>query len=325
MCHNLGGKVDTAEAGEYGRAKLTLVKPDAAVFKGVPPESDAWMSHRDRVVTLPARCDRSHIRRPRHGDLTHRTRDSFETTCSTAECPYAAVECIEDGRQLFGFQFHPEVTHSQYGETILRNFIELAGLIGTWRMDNFIEQQVSRACPSAVCVRTYVGLPQIAKIQQKCSDGRKVFVLVSGGVDSTVVFSLLSKALPGRVLGLFVDTGMMRHNEGGMVKTALEETFPGANLHFVNAEEQFLTALAGETAPEKKRRIIGQQFLDVQKSKVTEFGLNPEEWLLGQVREVMFSLSACGAIAFHVAVCGTGHYLPRYHRKRGEEEREASG
>ena len=79
---------------------------------------------------------------------------------------------------------------------------------------------------------------------------------MSGGVDSTVVFSLLSKALPGRVLGLFVDTGMMRHNEGGMVKTALEETFPGANLHFVNAEEQFLTALAGETAPEKKHTLL---------------------------------------------------------------------
>ena len=76
---------------------------------------------------------------------------------------------------------------------------------------------------------------------------------------------------------------MMRQNEGAMVKEALEATFPGANLHFVNAEEEFLTALAGETAPEKKRRIIGQKFLDVQKAKVTEFGLNPEEWLLGQV------------------------------------------
>lgn len=109
-----------------------------------------------------------------------------------------------------------------------------------------------------------------------------MFVLVSGGVDSTVVFSLLSKALPGRVLGLFVDTGMMRKDEGVMVQSELEKTFPGANLHFVKAEEEFLTALEGETSPEKKRRIIGQKFLDVQKAKVAEFGLNPEEWLLGQ-------------------------------------------
>ena len=79
-----------------------------------------------------------------------------------------------------------------------------------------------------------------------------MFVLVSGGVDSTVVFSLLSKALPGRVLGLFVDTGMMRKDEGIMVQSELEKTFPGANLHFVKAEDEFLAALAGETAPNFK-------------------------------------------------------------------------
>ena len=124
---------------------------------------------------------------------------------------------------------------------------------------------------------------QVATIQEKCSDGRKVFVLVSGGVDSTVVFSLLTKAMPGRVLGLFVDTGMMRHNEGTMVQEALEATFPGANLHFVDASVQFLAALEGETSPEKKRLIIGAQFLAVQRDKVVEFGLNPEEWLLAQV------------------------------------------
>ena len=240
MCHNLGGKVEEAEAGEYGRATLAVAKADSPLFAGVAAESEAWMSHRDRVVAVP---------------------DDFEATGTTAECPFAACESSE--RQLYGLQFHPEVTHSQYGETILGNFIELAGLKGSWRMDNFIEAQ-------------------IAEIQQRCDGGKKVFVLVSGGVDSTVVFSLLSKALPGRVLGLFVDTGMMRKDEGTMVQTALEETFPGADLKFVKAEDEFLSALEGETAPEKKRRIIGQKFLDVQRDKVAELGLNPEEWLLGQ-------------------------------------------
>jgi GMP synthase (glutamine-hydrolysing) len=242
MCHNLGGKVETAEAGEYGRAQIEVVKPDATLFEAVPAQSDAWMSHRDRVVTVP---------------------DGFEAVCTTEECPFAAVQCVSDGRKIFGVQFHPEVTHTKYGETILGNFVTLAGLQGSWKMENFIEQQIS-------------------KIQAKCEGGRKVFMLVSGGVDSTVVFSLLCKAVPGKVIGLFVDTGMMRHEEGKMVQAALQETFQGAKLHFVNAESEFLQALEGETAPEVKRRIIGQMFLEVKKTKCAEFGLNPDEWLLGQ-------------------------------------------
>ena len=241
MCQNLGGKVEEAQSGEYGRAKLSVVNPDSVLFKGVDAQSDAWMSHRDRVIAVP---------------------EGFAATGTTDHCPFASCECLE--RQMYGLQFHPEVTHSVFGETILGNFIESAGLKGSWRMDNFIEEQV-------------------AAIQAKCEGGRKVFVLVSGGVDSSVTFALLTKALGvDRVLGLFVDTGMMRKDEGSMVETELQKTFPGANLHYVKAEDEFLAALAGETAPEKKRRIIGQKFLDVQKVKVAEFGLNPEEWLLGQ-------------------------------------------
>ncbi len=123
---------------------------------------------------------------------------------------------------------------------------------------------------------------QLAKIRNKCSDGRSVFVLVSGGVDSTVTYALLAKALPpDRILGLYVDTGMMRKGESALVEESLQKAgLP--NLRCVDASAQFLGALEGLTAPEAKRRAIGQQFLAVQRDKCKELGLDPEKWLLGQ-------------------------------------------
>jgi len=240
MCRDLGGSVEEASVGEYGPA--TLAAQGAGGLLEGAGGTTVWMSHRDRVVRLP---------------------DGFKTLGSTDHCPHAAVACEAGGKRLYGFQFHPEVTHSQKGEKMLGAFVDLAGLRGSWRMDDFVAQQ-------------------IASIKDKCSGGRNVFVLVSGGVDSTVTYALLAKALPAdRILGLYVDTGMMRKGESELVATSLEAAgLP--NLRCVDARDTFLKALEGLTAPEAKRRAIGQQFLAVQRDQCAKLGLDPEAWLLGQ-------------------------------------------
>ncbi|KAH8053845.1 GMP synthase [Aureococcus anophagefferens] len=219
MCQDLGGKVEQAAVGEYGPATLEVVKA-GGVMPGDADKTTVWMSHRDKVVALPP---------------------GFETTGKTAACANAAVQCCDGTRRLYGLQLH-QVTHSAKGEAMLGAFVELSGLKGTWKMDDFVDQQ-------------------IAAIRAKCGASRNVFVLVSGGVDSTVTYALLAKALPAeRILGLYVDTGMMRKGES----------------------ELFLKALEGLTAPEAKRRVIGQQFLEIQRAQAKAYGLDPSKWLLGQ-------------------------------------------
>ena len=241
MCQDLGGKVEQAAVGEYGPATLEVVKA-GGVMPGDADQTTVWMSHRDKVVALPP---------------------GFETTGKTAACANAAVQCCDGSRRLYGLQLHPEVTHSAKGEAMLGAFVELSGLKGTWKMDDFVDQQ-------------------IAAIRAKCGASRNVFVLVSGGVDSTVTYALLAKALPAeRILGLYVDTGMMRKGESELVS----ESLAGAdlpNLKAVDASAQFLKALEGLTAPEAKRRVIGQQFLEIQRAQAKAYGLDPAKWLLGQ-------------------------------------------
>ena len=264
MCRDLGGTVEEASVGEYGAATLNVSNGGALLQTA--QATTVWMSHRDRVTALPA---------------------GFATTASTDHCPHAAVACEADGKRLYGFQFHPEVTHSEEGGNMLGAFVDLCGLRGTWRMDDFVAEQ-------------------LAAIKAKCSDGRSVFVLVSGGVDSTVTYALLAKALPAdRILGLYVDTGMMRKGESELVEASLEKAgLP--NLKCVDASAQFLKALEGLTAPEAKRRAIGQQFLQVQRDMCKELGLDPEKWLLGQGTIYPDTIESGGA-AKKAAVIKTPH------------------
>lgn len=264
MCRDLGGTVEEASVGEYGAATLNVSNGGALLQTA--QATTVWMSHRDRVTALPA---------------------GFATTASTDHCPHAAVACEADGKRLYGFQFHPEVTHSEEGGNMLGAFVDLCGLRGTWRMDDFVAEQ-------------------LAAIKAKCSDGRSVFVLVSGGVDSTVTYALLAKALPAdRILGLYVDTGMMRKGESELVEASLEKAgLP--NLKCVDASAQFLKALEGLTAPEAKRRAIGQQFLQVQRDMCKELGLDPEKWLLGQGTIYPDTIESGGA-AKKAAVIKTHH------------------
>lgn len=195
-----------------------------------------------------------------HGDRVTRLPEGFEILASSSDDAYSAVGDLK--RNFFGIQFHTEVAHSTKGNEILNNFLNLTGVSHDWNLGDFIDRSIE-------------GIK--AQTAQ-----RNVFMLISGGVDSTVAFVLLVKALgQDRVYGLFVDTGFMRAGEREQVETALKAEGIN-NLHIVDASEKFFTALAGVTEPEKKREIIGRVFLDVQAEKSKELNLDPEHWVLGQ-------------------------------------------
>ena len=195
-----------------------------------------------------------------HGDAVSTLPEGYETIGSTPDCENAAV--ADFTRNFFGIQFHPEVTHTPSGMKMLENFLNICGAAREWKIDDYIEREME-------AVRAKVG-------------DRKVFMLVSGGVDSTVAFVLLDKALgPGRVYGLFVDTGLLRLNERTEVEQNLKE-IGVVNLHVKDASALYFEKLKEIFDPEEKRKIIGDLFIKVQADTVKELGLNPDEWLLGQ-------------------------------------------
>ncbi len=178
---------------------------------------------------------------------------------TTDDCHNAAVDF---GKKRWGIQFHVEVTHTPNGMTMLDNFLKQCDVKRDWNLDKFIEEEMN-------------------KIKDQAGD-KNVFLLISGGVDSTVTFLLLEKALGAdRVYGLFVDHGLMRKEEGTQVEESLKK-LGVTNLHVYQGEEDFLSALDGKTEPEEKRTIIGDKFLEVQRKVSEELNLNPDEWLLGQ-------------------------------------------
>ena len=195
-----------------------------------------------------------------HGDSVERLPEGYRVVASTKDCEMAAVECPE--RKLYGIQFHPEVTHSRYGTQLLSNFIDICGCRREWNMKSY--------------------LPLITeKIRSEAGD-RNVFLLVSGGVDSTVAFVLLNRVLgPDRVLGLHIDNGMMREGESRAITDFLKKEGMD-NLRVVDATDEFLSRLAGVTAPEQKRKIIGATFLAVKDQEMAKLSLDPERWMTAQ-------------------------------------------
>ncbi|MEI3416729.1 MAG: glutamine-hydrolyzing GMP synthase [Christensenellaceae bacterium] len=175
-----------------------------------------------------------------HTDQVVGLPEGFVSIAHSDNCPNAAI--ANPARKLYGVQFHPEVEHTAHGTEILRNFLyNVCGAAGDYTMDDFIETQVQ-------AIRARVG------------EGR-ILLGLSGGVDSSVCAALLSKAVPGQLFCVFVDHGLLRKNEGDEVEAA----FAGRDLHFirVNAQERFLSKLAGVTDPETKRKIIGAEFIAV--------------------------------------------------------------
>lgn len=195
-----------------------------------------------------------------HGDEISELPEGFEIAGSTDSCPIAATMNLD--KKIFTIQFHAEVVHSEKGNQFLQNFVDYCGLTNTWQIENFIDL-IS------------------AETKEQVGD-KNVFLMVSGGVDSTVVFALLNKVLGAeRVFGLFVDTGLLRLDEAKKVSLMLKEAGFN-NLHIAYEEERFLARLKEKYEPEEKREIIGNTFLDVQAEVATELELNPEEWFLAQ-------------------------------------------
>lgn len=195
-----------------------------------------------------------------HRDTVAAVPPGFRILGATADCPVAAMG--DDERKIYGLQFHPEVAHTASGMQILENFVDLCGCDRTWTMESYIEN-------SGEAVRRQIGK-------------RKVFLLVSGGVDSTVCFLMLNRALgTDRVRGLHIDNGFMRKNETALVERLLGDS-GFDNLKVVDASAEFLQAVEGVADPEEKRQHIGEEFIRVRDRVLQELALDPEEWLLGQ-------------------------------------------
>ncbi len=196
-----------------------------------------------------------------HGDTVVDAPPEFEIIGETGDCKIAAMQ--HPGRRLFGLQFHPEVVHTEFGAEIYRNFVfDVCGCTADWDPRARVEQVMDDIRARAA--------------------GRKVFFLISGGVDSTVAFYCCYRALgPGRVLGLYVDTGFMREGDAEAIEHLVREAGPEA-IHVADRSADFFGRLAAVTNPEGKRTIIGDTFLAVQEDEFARLGLREEEWLLGQ-------------------------------------------
>ncbi len=222
-----GGVIESAPVSEYGPVELHVEQ--SVLFEDIPSNSSCYMSHTDYISKPPA---------------------GYTVTAHTADCPCAAMEDRTHG--IYAVQFHPEVTHTEYGKQILRNFLfRVCGCKGDWIMSDFVARS-------------------IAEYREKIGD-RKVLCAMSGGVDSSVAAVLLHKAIGKNLTCIFVDHGLMRKNEGDEVESVFKKQFD-MNLIRVNAEERFLSKLAGVVDPEQKRKIIGEEFIRVFEDEAKKIG-----------------------------------------------------
>lgn len=195
-----------------------------------------------------------------HGDSISKLPKGFIPLGKTDDCPIAAA--ADPVRKIFSVQFHMEVTHTAEGMKMLENFINICGATREWNIDAFLARKT-------------------AQIKTAVAD-KKVFMLVSGGVDSTVGYVFLSKILgQDHVYGLFINTGFLRKDEAKKIQAAFKK-IGIKNFHAHNAKKKFLSALKGVTNPEEKRMIIGNAFLEVQAEIARKLKLNPDHWILGQ-------------------------------------------
>lgn len=219
MAQKYGGNVEPSSTREYGRAKLSRVDTHYDLLKEITINSQVWMSHADTIAAIPER---------------------FDVIASTSTVRIAAFK--EKGKPVYGIQFHPEVTHSTEGKTVLRNFVvHICDCTQDWTPDIFVESTV-------------------AGLKEKLGNDRVVMGL-SGGVDSSVAAMLIHKAIGKNLHCIFVDNGLLRKNEFQAVLDSYQHM--GLNVKGVDAKQSFYEALKGLSDPEQKRKAIGRVFIEV--------------------------------------------------------------
>jgi GMP synthase (glutamine-hydrolysing) len=219
LAHNNGGSVAKSSTREYGRANLSFIHDQSPLLKDIPLESQVWMSHGDTIRELP---------------------DEVEIICSTPDVKVGGFAF--ENEQTFGIQFHPEVSHSVDGKTLLKNFlVDICNVAQDWTPASFVEETVQ-------ILKDKVG-------------NDKVVMGLSGGVDSSVAATLLHKAIGKNLYCIFVDNGLLRKNEFENVLEDYKEL--GLNIKGVDSSKRFYEKLEGVSDPEEKRKIIGNMFIEV--------------------------------------------------------------
>jgi GMP synthase (glutamine-hydrolysing) len=275
MAKQKGGKVSSSNLKEFGHADVSITKKND-LFGAISdnkcahgkPQMEVWMSHGDKVTTLP---------------------DDFEAIGASNNAPIAAMKHIL--KPWYGVQFHPEVTHTKSGETILSNFVvDICGCETLWTPDKIIEDS-------------------ILKIQKQVGTD-EVILGLSGGVDSSVVAALLDRAIGKQLICVFVDTGLLRLSEGDAVMALFAENMDIRVIR-VNAEQRYLDALLGVKDPERKRKIIGNLFVEIFEEEAAKF--KSAKWLAqGTIYPDVIESAGAGT--------GKAHVIKSHHNVGGLPE-----
>ena len=227
--HLLGGTVERAKEREYGRVTVRMTDR-SGLFGGMKEASSCWMSHTWQIASCPP---------------------GFRVIAETDNCPVAAM--VNEERKICGVQFHPEVTHTEEGGMLIRNFLfRYCGCSGSWTMNAFADTAVRQ-------------------IRETVGETGTVLLALSGGVDSSVVAALIHRAIGKRLTCVFVDHGLLRKGESGQVCHVFSHLFP---VRFIRADasRRFFDDLKGVTEPEEKRHIIGRDFIEVFKKEAASLG-----------------------------------------------------
>ena len=275
MASQLGGTVEPSMEKEFGAAQVRA-RGHSILLADIQDTTneqghgllDVWMSHGDHVTKLP---------------------DGFKLIASTESAPIAGI--ADEERHFYGFQFHPEVTHTSQGQKIFSRFLhEICGCDALWNPKNIAKENIERAREQVGTDRVLLGL--------------------SGGVDSSVVAALLDKAIGSQLTCVFVDNGLLRLNEGAEVMATFEKHM-GLDIRYVDASEKFMSALIGVTDPEEKRKIIGRIFIEVFEEESAK--LDGVKWLAqGTIYPDVIESAA--------ASTGKAHVIKSHHNVGGMPE-----